>query len=116
MKLACLIGSAALVLVAAGADLALVTNGGFERVVDGKTEGWREVGSHYVYRDGEGRSGTRALCFENSDPLSTWVWDPSFTRATGVFGPTPKLIPSERNKQLSVELAPLEPALVRLSR
>ncbi len=68
MKLACLIGSAVLVLVAAGADSALVTNGGFERVVDGKTEGWREVGSHYVYRDGEGRSGTRALCFENSDP------------------------------------------------
>ena len=46
----------------------LVRNGGFNEVVDGKTAGWNAVGSKYVYRDGEGRGGTRALCFENGDP------------------------------------------------
>ena len=46
----------------------LVRNGGFNEVVDGKTAGWNAVGGKYVYRDGEGRGGTRALCFENDDP------------------------------------------------
>ena len=46
----------------------LVLNGGFEDVVDGKTVGWNAVGRKFVYRDGEGRNGTRALCYENDDP------------------------------------------------
>ncbi len=46
----------------------LVRNGGFEDVADGKTVGWNAVGGKYVYRDGEGINGTRALCYENDDP------------------------------------------------
>ena len=54
-------------LYAAGPS-SLVRNGGFDEVKDGATVGWRPVGAKYVYRDGEGRSGTRALCFANDDP------------------------------------------------
>lgn len=46
----------------------IVSNGGFEMVEKGKTVGWNEIAPKYVCRDGEGRSGTRALCFENDDP------------------------------------------------
>ena len=46
----------------------LVRNGGFEDVKDGATVGWNAVGRKYVYVDGAGRSGTRALAFENDDP------------------------------------------------
>ncbi|MGN0847961.1 MAG: hypothetical protein ACI4RA_11360 [Kiritimatiellia bacterium] len=46
----------------------VVVNGGFNDVADGRTVAWNEVKPRYVYRDGEGRSGTRALCFENDDP------------------------------------------------
>ncbi len=45
-----------------------VVNGGFDEVKAGRTLGWNEVAPHYTYRDGEGRSGTRALRFENDDP------------------------------------------------
>ncbi len=56
-------------LAAAGADGGpIVRNGGFDDVRDGKTVGWNAVGAKYVYRDGAGRSGTRALCYENDDP------------------------------------------------
>ena len=51
-----------------GAQKELVVNGGFNEVKDGKTVAWNEVKAHYAYRDGVGRSGTRALCFENDDP------------------------------------------------
>lgn len=54
---------------AAGADGGpIVRNGGFDDARDGKTVGWNAVGEKYVYRDGAGRSGTRALCYENDDP------------------------------------------------
>ena len=53
---------------AAGPGVQLVRNGGFEDVKDGKTVGWNAVGRKYVYADGAGRSGTRALAFENDDP------------------------------------------------
>ena len=46
----------------------LVRNGGFEDVADGKTVGWNAIGRKFVYRDGEGINGTRALCYENDDP------------------------------------------------
>ncbi|MGN0852811.1 MAG: hypothetical protein ACI4Q3_05495 [Kiritimatiellia bacterium] len=46
----------------------LVVNGGFDDVKDGRTVGWNEVRPRYVYCDGEGRSGTRALCYANDDP------------------------------------------------
>ena len=46
----------------------LVLNGGFDEVVDGKTAHWNTVGKKFTYRDGEGRNGTRALCYENDDP------------------------------------------------
>ena len=53
---------------AAESSVQLVRNGGFEDVKDGKTVGWNTVGRKYVYVDGAGRSGTRALAFENDDP------------------------------------------------
>ena len=53
---------------AAGPGVQLVRNGGFEDVKGGKTVGWNAVGRKYVYADGAGRSGTRALAFENDDP------------------------------------------------
>ena len=55
-------------VVAAEPGVQLVRNGGFEDVKDGKTVGWNTVGRKYVYVDGAGRSGTRALAFENDDP------------------------------------------------
>lgn len=57
-----------LLLSSPGAQKELVVNGGFNEVKDGKTVAWNEVKAHYAYRDGVGRSGTRALCFENDDP------------------------------------------------
>ena len=53
---------------AAEPGVQLVRNGGFEDVKDGQTVGWNAVGRKYVYVDGAGRSGTRALAFENDDP------------------------------------------------
>lgn len=50
------------------ADQSLVRNGGFEETKDGRTVGWNDVGRHYAYVDGMGRSGTRALAFVNDDP------------------------------------------------
>ena len=55
-------------LVLCAAEAPLLTNGGFDETKDGATVGWKPVGAKYVYRDGEGRSGTRALCFANDDP------------------------------------------------
>ncbi len=46
----------------------LVLNGGFDEVMDGKTAHWNTIGRKFTYRDGEGRNGTRALCYENDDP------------------------------------------------
>ena len=53
---------------AAEPGVQLVRNGGFEDVKGGQTVGWNAVGRKYVYVDGAGRSGTRALAFENDDP------------------------------------------------
>ncbi len=50
------------------AGVELVRNGGFEQVDGCNTVCWNAIGRKYVYRDGEGRSGRRALCFENDDP------------------------------------------------
>ena len=61
----------ALSLISVSAETAfeeVVVNGGFDEVKDGKTVGWNEVKPRFVYRDGEGRSGTRALCYENDNP------------------------------------------------
>ena len=58
----------ALPLSLCSAEVPLVRNGGFDDTKGGATVGWNAVGSKYVYRDGEGRSGTRALCFSNDDP------------------------------------------------
>ena len=44
----------------------LLTNGSFEDVKDGQTVGWN-VPEHYVFADGVGMNGTRALVFENKD-------------------------------------------------
>ena len=44
----------------------LLTNGSFEDVKDGKTVGW-SVPEHYVFAEGVGMNGTRALVFENKD-------------------------------------------------
>lgn len=46
----------------------LVLNGGFDEVADGKTAHWNTIGQKFTYRDGVGRNGTRALCYENDDP------------------------------------------------
>ena len=46
----------------------LVLNGGFDEIADGKTAHWNTVGRKFTYRDGVGRNGTRALCYENDDP------------------------------------------------
>lgn len=51
----------------AAAEIA-VPNGGFERVENGATVGWRTIGSTFTYQDGMGRNGTRALCYANDDP------------------------------------------------
>ena len=71
-KRVCRQGAWALMVVlsacACAAEGPIVTNGGFEDVKDGKTVGWNAVGRKYVYADGAGRSGTRALAFENDDP------------------------------------------------
>ena len=64
-SLACALG---LAVAAFGADEPIVRNGGFEDVKGGATMGWNTVGKRYVYVDGAGRSGTRALAFENDDP------------------------------------------------
>ena len=58
----------ALAACAVATEGSLVRNGGFEDVENGATVGWNAVGRRYVYVDGAGRSGTRALAFENDDP------------------------------------------------
>ena len=50
------------------AEESIVLNGGFEETKDGETVGWNVIGRRYVYVDGMGRNGTRALAFENDDP------------------------------------------------
>ncbi len=67
-----LVSTAALVAAVVSATPAagdgLVVNGGFNQCKNGRTVGWNEVAPRYVFRDGEGRSGTRALCYNNDDP------------------------------------------------
>ena len=60
--------AAAFSACACAAEGPIVRNGGFEDVKDGQTVGWNAVGRKYVYADGMGRSGTRALAYENDNP------------------------------------------------
>ncbi len=68
---------AAAVLAAAGAFARtnLVVNGGFEEMRDGHVVGWSARAPMYTFRDGEGRSSTRALYYENSNPKA-YVFPP----------------------------------------
>ena len=68
MKASFLACAAGLAACACAAEGPIVRNGGFEDVKGGATVGWNAVGRRYVYVDGAGRSGTRALAFENDDP------------------------------------------------
>lgn len=68
IRMLCLAAVANLLTGGVFADTPLVVNGGFDDVKDGRTVGWQTVGTRYVYRDGVGRSGTRALCYTNDDP------------------------------------------------
>ena len=68
MKSVWLIGAAACVATASLPSRAaeLLTNGSFEDVKGGATVGWN-VPEHYVFAEGVGMNGTRALVFENKD-------------------------------------------------
>lgn len=68
IRMLCLAAAASLLTGGVFADTPLVVNGGFDDMKDGRTVGWQTVGTRYVYRDGVGRSGTRALYYTNDAP------------------------------------------------